>query len=81
MPDLLDGLVIKAQSGFFTVHTGTGDVVCQVRGRLKQVRRDTDLVAVGDRVRISVAEDGAGKMYDRSSSCWATKGADGSRRR
>jgi hypothetical protein len=33
MPDLLDGLIIKAQSGFFTVHTDSGDYVCRVRGR------------------------------------------------
>ncbi len=56
---LLDGLVVKAQSGFFTVHTDDGDFVCQVRGRLKQERLDTDLVAVGDRVRISLIEEEA----------------------
>jgi ribosome biogenesis GTPase len=64
MPDLLDGLVIKAQSGFFTVHTEDGDFVCQVRGRLKKERRDTDLVAVGDRVHISLAEDGTGMIEE-----------------
>ena len=64
MPDLLDGLIIKAQSGFFTVHTDSGDYVCRVRGRLKQERRDTDLVAVGDRVRISLAEDGSGMIEE-----------------
>ena len=64
MPDLLDGLIIKAQSGFFTIHTDAGDFVCQVRGRLKQKRRDTDLVAVGDRVRISLAEDGSGMIEE-----------------
>jgi len=64
MPDLLDGLIIKAQSGFFTVHTGEGDFVCRVRGRLKQERLDTDLVAVGDRVRISRADDGSGMIEE-----------------
>jgi len=64
MPDSLDGLIIKAQSGFFTVHTDGGDFVCQVRGRLKQERLDTDLVAVGDRVRISLAEDGSGMVEE-----------------
>lgn len=57
MPDLTEGLVIRAQSGFFTVHTDAGDIICQVRGRLKQERRDTDLVAVGDHVRISLIEE------------------------
>lgn len=64
MPDFLDGLIIKAQSGFFTVHTGDGDFVCRVRGRLKQERLDTDLVAVGDRVCISLAEDGSGMIEE-----------------
>jgi ribosome biogenesis GTPase len=64
MPDSLDGLIIKAQSGFFTVHTDGGDFVCQVRGRLKQERLDTDLVAVGDRVRISLSEDGSGMIEE-----------------
>lgn len=46
------GLVIKSQSGFYTVHTAQGDVVCRVRGRLKKKRLEMDPVAVGDRVRI-----------------------------
>ena len=61
---MLDGLVIKAQSGFFTVHTEAGDFVCQVRGRLKQERRDTDLLATGDRVRISLVKDGGGMIEE-----------------
>ena len=64
MPDLLDGLVIKAQSGFFTVHTDDGDFTCRVRGRLKQERRDTDLIAIGDRVRISLTEDRSGMIEE-----------------
>lgn len=64
MPDLLDGMIIKAQSGFFTVHTGDGDFVCRVRGRLKQERLDTDLVALGDRVRISLGKDGSGMIEE-----------------
>jgi ribosome biogenesis GTPase len=63
-PNLIDGLVIKAQSGFFTVHTRAGDYVCQVRGRLKQERLDTDLVAVGDRVHVSTEEDGKGMIEE-----------------
>jgi ribosome biogenesis GTPase len=58
MSELLEGLVIKAQSGFFTVHTDEGDFTCRVRGRLKEEWRDTDLVAVGDRVMISQVEGG-----------------------
>jgi len=58
MAELIEGLVIKAQSGFFTVHTDEGDFVCRVRGRLKEEWLETDLVAVGDRVRISPVADG-----------------------
>jgi ribosome biogenesis GTPase len=58
MAELTEGLVIKAQSGFFTVHTNERDFVCRVRGRLKEEWLDTDLVAVGDRVLISRVDDG-----------------------
>jgi len=52
--------VIKSQSGFFTVETDEDVYVCQIRGRMKQERKDTDLVAIGDWVTISVAPDGTG---------------------
>lgn len=54
------GLIIRTQSGFFTVMTENGPVVCQLRGRLKQGRRTGDLAALGDRVRLRVLADGAG---------------------
>lgn len=58
-------MVIKAQSGFFTVQEKTGrQVVAQLRGRLKKEQRDTDLVAVGDNVRVSIAEDGSGTIEE-----------------
>lgn len=53
---LLDGLVLKAQSGFFTVQTDRGVFVSKVRGRLLEERLDTDPVAIGDRVKISLVE-------------------------
>jgi ribosome biogenesis GTPase / thiamine phosphate phosphatase len=59
---LLAGTVIKAQSGFFFVHTESGDFVCHLRGRLKKARRVTDLIAVGDRVEISTQPDGGGMI-------------------
>lgn len=64
MAELLDGLVIKAQSGFYTVYTGQGEVICRLRGRLKRIRRDTDPVAVGDRVRIRLVPDGTGVIEE-----------------
>jgi ribosome biogenesis GTPase len=59
---ILAGLIVRAQSGFFTVETGEGPVVCQLRGRLKRGPRTGDLAAVGDRVQITVLEDGSGMV-------------------
>jgi ribosome biogenesis GTPase len=54
------GLIIKAQSGFFTVETGAGLVVCQLRGKLKQGRAMGDIAALGDRVAFTLLDDGSG---------------------
>ena len=59
-----DGLIIRAQSGFFTVETGEGPFVCQLRGRLKRGPRMGDLAAIGDRVRITLQEDGSGMIEE-----------------
>ena len=58
--DQLDGLVVRAQSGFLTVATDSGEYTCRLRGRLKQGDSEGDLVAVGDRVTITPHEDGSG---------------------
>ncbi len=58
----VEGLIIKAQSGFFTVRTPEGDVVTRLRGRLKQRRRPTDLATIGDRVNVSLQPDGKGMI-------------------
>lgn len=58
----LSGLIVKAQSGFFTVRTENGDFICQLRGRLKQQRLQTDLAAVGDHVEISLLPEGTGMI-------------------
>ena len=57
-------LIIKAQSGFFTVETKQGFVVCQLRGKLKQGRALGDIAAVGDRVRVTVLADGSGVIEE-----------------
>jgi ribosome biogenesis GTPase len=54
------GLIVKAQSGFFTVQTDSGRIVCKLRGKLKKEKRTTDLAAVGDRVTITPLLDGTG---------------------
>jgi ribosome biogenesis GTPase len=50
LTEQLHGLVIRTQSGFFTVQTPQGPIVCQLRGRLKENTLETDLIALGDRV-------------------------------
>ncbi len=56
------GLITKAQSGFFWVETGEGVVICQLRGKLKQGKAVGDIAALGDRVSITLLEDGSGVM-------------------
>lgn len=60
----LHGLIIKAQSGFFTVETSLGFTVCQLRGKLKQGKAIGDIAAIGDRVRITVLADGSGVIEE-----------------
>jgi len=60
----LHGLIIKAQSGFFTVETEQGFVVCQLRGKLKQGKAKGDIAAIGDRVWITVLPDGSGAIEE-----------------
>ena len=67
-----NGLIVKAQSGFFTVKmsprrhddAGSGLVVCQLRGKLKQGRAAGDIAAIGDKVRVTVLEDGSGVIEE-----------------
>jgi len=57
------GLVVKEQSGFFWVELEQGDiVVCRLRGRLMEEAHSSDIAAIGDRVEISLHEDGTGTI-------------------
>ncbi len=58
----LQGLIIRSQSGFFTIRTPDGDYVCQLRGRLKKGRRLGDVAAVGDWVELTPLEKGTGMI-------------------
>jgi ribosome biogenesis GTPase len=59
------GLILRAQSGFYTVRTDDGrDVECRLRGRVKKDRQATDLAVIGDRVRISLLPDGTGMIEE-----------------
>ena len=58
------GLIIKAQSGFFTVEIGEGFIVCQLRGKMKQGKATGDIAALGDWVRITILDDGGGVIEE-----------------
>ena len=64
MTDLLRGLVISVQSGFFTVDTGQETLVCRLRGRLKRGPRTGDIAAVGDWVQVSRQDEGQGMIEE-----------------
>ncbi len=59
------GLVVRTQSGFFTVVLDSGEsIVCKLRGRLKRGPRTGDIAAIGDRVRISIHAPGEGMIEE-----------------
>jgi ribosome biogenesis GTPase len=60
LEDKLHGLVVRSQSGFYTVETEDGPVVCRLRGRLKQGPREGDVIALGDWVQVTPLQDGKG---------------------
>lgn len=59
---LLDGLVVKEQSGFFWVEVADGTIYrCQLRGHLKEEAQSSDIAAIGDKVKISpIIQDESG---------------------
>jgi ribosome biogenesis GTPase len=60
--DTTTGIVLRSQSGFYHVKTAEGRIICQLRGKLKRARFDGDIIAVGDRVDISIHADGIGMV-------------------
>ncbi len=60
--ELTPGLIIRSQSGFFTVQTAHGVWTCHLRGRLKQGPRTGDIAAIGDRVQVTRQPDGTGSI-------------------
>ncbi|OGO26727.1 MAG: ribosome small subunit-dependent GTPase A [Chloroflexi bacterium RBG_16_54_11] len=56
------GLIVRCQSGFYTVETETESLSCHLRGRLKKSKRQGDIVAVGDWVQITRLENGMGTI-------------------
>ncbi len=50
------GLIVRSQSGFYTVEIDGRVILARLRGRLKQGKAKGDLVAVGDRVQVAEVE-------------------------
>jgi ribosome biogenesis GTPase len=64
LSDLRTGIVLQARSGRHSVEDGESVVFCQVRGRLKQEKLYTDLIATGDRVRWRPTRPGRGVIEE-----------------
>jgi ribosome biogenesis GTPase / thiamine phosphate phosphatase len=60
--ETISGVVTRLQSGFYTVATDQGVITCSIRGRLKRKTEREDILAVGDRVQISLQQDGTGMI-------------------
>jgi len=59
-----EGIVIRSHGGHYYVDTGDEVVDCTMRGRVKQRRTESDLIAVGDRVRWTPVEEGGGTIEE-----------------
>lgn len=62
--EIHEGVVTRTQSGFVTVSAGGQIIICQLRGKIKQVRERSDLIAVGDRVKFTLHEDDRGMIEE-----------------
>ncbi|MFN8372329.1 MAG: ribosome small subunit-dependent GTPase A [Anaerolineae bacterium] len=57
MAQLVKGLVVKEQSGFFRVEADDGkSYVCRLRGRLLEDAQSSDIAAIGDKVKIETLD-------------------------
>ncbi len=65
MSNLLNGLIVKDQSGFFEIETPDGArYTCRLRGRLMEEAQSSDIAAIGDRVMFSLNDDGSGSIEE-----------------
>jgi len=59
-----EGMVIKAHGGFYYVKTPAGLLTCRLRGALKQETWESDIIAVGDRVKVTHTRPGRGVLEE-----------------
>jgi ribosome biogenesis GTPase len=64
-PHTREGLVLRSTGSWYDVQTDEGPVQARVRGKFRLDERDvTNPVAVGDRVRMRMEDDGTGLITD-----------------
>ena len=61
---ILRGLITRSQSGFYTVKTDRGSLVCRLRGRLKKGPREGDMAAIGDWVKLTPINEKKGVIEE-----------------
>jgi ribosome biogenesis GTPase / thiamine phosphate phosphatase len=59
---VIQGTILRAQSGFFWVETAQGTLECKLRGRLKKERQSTDIAVIGDVVEVMQVSPGEGAI-------------------
>jgi ribosome biogenesis GTPase len=65
LSQLLSGLVVKEQSGFFGVEAEDQQIyTCRLRGRLMEQARSSDIAAIGDRVKFTVQDNKTGTIEE-----------------
>jgi ribosome biogenesis GTPase len=60
----IKGLVVRQQAGFYAVYVDGKEISCKLRGKFKLLRENEDLVAIGDRVFITLLPDGTGVIEE-----------------
>jgi ribosome biogenesis GTPase len=61
---MIRGVIVRSQSGFYTVETDSDTLVCSLRGRLKKGRRTGDVAAVGDWVQVTQLDEKTGLIEE-----------------
>ena len=65
MSELLHGLVVRDQSGFFWVEVDNGQTyVCRLRGKLMEEAQSSDIATIGDRVTFQIVDEETGTIED-----------------
>ncbi len=61
---LIQGRVIRYQSGFYNIQIGDAVITCVIRGRLKRRTFQGDVISIGDLVNIHILPEGSGVIEE-----------------